>query len=232
MALDILEKFLKDNGYDENYCKKFSTYYSMLIEWNNKFNLTSITDEREIQIKHFIDSLLPNSFLQDKKYICDVGCGAGFPSIPLSIINEDKNFTLIDSVNKKVNFIKELIKELNLKNVTAVHTRAEDFAKDNFQKFDACVARALAQMPTLLEYTLPLIKKGGLLIAYKGKNYKEELSQSDKILSLLSSKITEIKEYELTSDEKRFAIVIQKVGDCSKNYPRNGNKPRTQPILG
>lgn len=232
MALDILEKFLKDNGYDENYCKKFSTYYSMLIEWNNKFNLTSITDEREIQIKHFIDSLLPNSFLQDKKYICDVGCGAGFPSIPLAIINEDKNFTLIDSVNKKVNFIKELIKELDLKNVTAIHTRAEDFAKDNFQKFDACVARALAQMPTLLEYTLPLIKKCGLLIAYKGKNYKEELSQINKILSLLSSKIKEIKEYELTADEKRFAIVIQKVGECPKNYPRKGNKPRTQPILG
>lgn len=232
MAFDVLKNYLKENGYDEKYCEKFSLYYDILIEWNNKFNLTTITDEKDVEIKHFIDSILPNSLLQGQKNICDIGCGAGFPSIPLAIINEDKKFTLIDSVNKKITFINEIINQLQLKNVMAIHSRVEDFAKLNFQKFDACLARALAQIPTLAEYTLPLLKKGGLLIAYKGKNYGEELSQSNKIISLLSSKVKEIKEYELTADEKRFVIVIQKFGDCSKNYPRKGNKPRTQPILG
>ena len=211
---------------------KFSLYYDKLIEWNNKFNLTAITDIKEVQIKHFIDSILPNDVLRDSKNICDIGCGAGFPSIPLAILNPDKKFTLVDSVNKKISFINYIIELLDLQNVTAIHSRVEDFAKSNYQSFDTCVARALASMPTLAEYTLPLISKGGYLIAYKGINYQEELKQCSKILDILKGKIKDIKEYDLTDEEKRYVIVIQKTGDSPKKYPRNGNKPRLQPILG
>ena len=214
------------------YLAKFSLYYDKLIEWNNKFNLTAITQPKDVQIKHFVDSILPNDLLGESKSICDIGCGAGFPSIPLAILNPDKKFTLVDSVNKKISFINYIIDLLDLQNVTATHSRAEDFAKDNFQGFDACVARAVASMPTLVEYTLPLLKKGGILLAYKGINYKEELEQCSKILDILKGKLQDVKEYDLTEEEKRYVIVIQKTGDCPKKYPRSGNKPRLQPILG
>ena len=214
------------------YLTKFSLYYDKLIEWNNKFNLTAITQPKDVEIKHFVDSILPNDLLGDCKNICDIGCGAGFPSIPLAILNPDKKFTLVDSVNKKISFINYIIEILDLPNVTAIHSRVEDFAKNNFQYFDACVARALASMPTLVEYTLPLIKKDGFLFAYKGVNYKEELEQCSKILGILNGKLQEVKEYELTEEEKRFVLVVQKIGDCPKKYPRPGNKPRLQPILG
>ena len=132
------------------YLAKFSLYYDKLIEWNNKFNLTTITQSKDVQIKHFIDSILPASLLDGSHNICDIGCGAGFPSIPLAILNPDKKFTLIDSVNKKISFVNYIIEILDLPNVTATHCRVEDFAKSNFQSFDACVARAVASMPTLV----------------------------------------------------------------------------------
>lgn len=246
MQLDILENFLvnkykntsemaENSLYQDKvslYLTKFSLYYDKLIEWNNKFNLTAITDPKNVQIKHFIDSILPNSLLDKSENICDIGCGAGFPSIPLSILNPDKKFTLVDSVNKKISFINYIIEVLDLQNVTATHSRVEDFAKSNFQSFDACVVRAVASMPTLAEYTLPLIKKEGFLYAYKGINYKEELEQCSKILGILKGKIQDVKEYDLTDEEKRYVIVIKKTGDCPKKYPRSGNKPRLQPILG
>ncbi|MDE5991379.1 MAG: 16S rRNA (guanine(527)-N(7))-methyltransferase RsmG, partial [Clostridia bacterium] len=176
--LDILKDFLIKNNYSdvEDKINKFGVYFDALIEWNNKFNLTSITNIKEVQTKHFIDSLLGNEFIQKYSKICDIGCGAGFPSIPLAIVNAGIKFTLVDSVNKKISFINNIIPMLSLKNVDAIHSRVEDFAKLNFEKFDCCVARALAQMPTLAEYTLPLIKSGGVLVAYKGINYQEELN--------------------------------------------------------
>ncbi|MDE5755594.1 MAG: 16S rRNA (guanine(527)-N(7))-methyltransferase RsmG [Clostridia bacterium] len=240
MQLDILKDYLiniscNNTLYHDKvslYLTKFSLYYDKLIEWNNKFNLTAITHPEDVQIKHFIDSILPSDLLGESKNICDIGCGAGFPSIPLAILNPDKKFTLVDSVNKKISFINYIVELLDLQNVTAIHSRVEDFAKDNFQSFDACVARALAGMPTLVEYTLPLIKKGGYLFAYKGKNYNEELEQCSKILDILKGKLQEVEMYDLTEDEKRYVLVIQKTGDCPKKYPRNGNKPRIQPILG
>lgn len=239
MELNILKDYLLNNYKNscENndislYLTKFSLYYDKLIEWNCKFNLTAITQPDNAQIKHFIDSILPNNLLDKSNNICDIGCGAGFPSIPLAILNPDKKFTLVDSVNKKITFINYIIELLNLPNVTAIHSRVEDFAKSNFQSFDACVARALASMPTLVEYTLPLIKKGGFLFAYKGINYKEELEQCSKILRILNGKLQRVEQYDLTEEEKRYVLVIQKTGDCPKKYPRIGNKPRLQPILG
>lgn len=233
MELDVLNDYLINNGYKYyDICEKFTLYYQILIEWNNKFNLTSITSLEDVQTKHFIDSILPNKEIKNFNSICDIGCGAGFPSIPLAILNPNINFTLVDSVNKKITFIEYLKQQLKLDNVTAIHSRVEDFAKINFEKFDACVARALANMPTLVEYTLPLIKNGGSLLAYKGINYAEDLKQCSKILNILNGKIQEIKEYQLTQDETRYVIIIKKTGNCSKKYPRLGNKPRLQPILG
>ncbi|MDE7079405.1 MAG: 16S rRNA (guanine(527)-N(7))-methyltransferase RsmG [Clostridia bacterium] len=232
--LDILKDFLIKNNYSdvEDKINKFGVYFDALIDWNNKFNLTSITDIKEVQTKHFIDSLLGNEFIQKYSKICDIGCGAGFPSIPLAIVNPGIKFTLVDSVNKKISFINNLIPMLSLKNVDAIHSRVEDFAKLNFEKFDCCVARALAQMPTLAEYTLPLIKSGGVLVAYKGINYQEELNNSNKIFNILNSKIDSINEFNLTNDEKRYVIVVKKLKNCQNKYPRGGNKPRTQPIIG
>ena len=240
MQLEILKDYLinkscKNPLYHDKvslYLTKFSLYYDKLIEWNNKFNLTAITDPKDVQIKHFVDSILPNDLLGESKSICDIGCGAGFPSIPLAILNPDKKFTLVDSVNKKISFINYIIELLDLPNVTATHSRVEDFAKDNFQGFDACVARAVASMPTLMEYTLPLVKNGGILLAYKGINYIEELEQFSKILNILNGKVQDVKQYNLTDEEKRYVIVVQKTGDCPKKYPRPGNKPRIQPIIG
>ncbi|MDE7336625.1 MAG: 16S rRNA (guanine(527)-N(7))-methyltransferase RsmG, partial [Clostridia bacterium] len=206
--LAILEKYLIENNFDdvEEKLKKFDLYFDALIEWNEKFNLTAITDIQDVQTKHFIDSLLGNEFIKDSQKICDIGCGAGFPSIPLAIVNPDINFTLIDSVNKKIGFINHIIDLLCLDNVKSIHSRAEDFAKQNFQKFDCCVARALAQMPTLAEYTLPLLKPQGKLVAYKGVNYQEELQNSKKIFNILNSEIYSVKELNLTKDEKRYII--------------------------
>lgn len=230
--LELLDKFLSEQGYnDNNLSEKFYAYYELLIEWNNKFNLTSITDIKDVQIKHFIDSLLGNTLLEGNT-VCDIGCGAGFPSIPLAIVNPDKAFTLIDSVNKKITFIECLIDKLDLKNVKALHSRAEDFAKTNYQAFDNCVARAVASLPTLAEYTLPLVKVGGNLLAYKGINYKEELDNSQKILSILNAKIQKTEEFQLPDSEKRYILKIKKTGDSPKKYPRNGNKPRISPIIG
>ncbi len=232
--LNLLEKYLKDNNHQsiDEKLEKFELYFDALTQWNEKFNLTTITDINEAQIKHFIDSLLGNEYINDCDYICDIGCGAGFPSIPLAIVNPDKNFTLVDSVNKKITFINHIKELLCLDNITAIHSRAEDFAKQNFEKFDCCIARALAQMPTLAEYALPLIKPQGKFVAYKGINYKEELENSKKILTLLNSQIYSISELNLTKDEKRYLIIVKKLRNCSKKYPRNANKPRTQPIIG
>ncbi|MDE6189677.1 MAG: 16S rRNA (guanine(527)-N(7))-methyltransferase RsmG [Clostridia bacterium] len=231
--LTILENYLKEkNLYSEEILRKFGDYFLLLEDWNKKINLTAITSLEDVQIKHFIDSLLGNDLIQGSLSVCDIGCGAGFPSIPLAILNPNIEFTLVDSVNKKIEFIKEVKKELSLDNITTLHSRVEDFAKENFQKFDICVARAVAALPTLAEYTLPLVKVGGKLIAYKGINYKEELENSNKILCILNSKVQEIREYSLVGGDKRFIIIVEKDGDCPKKYPRGGNKPRISPILG
>ena len=232
--LNILKEFLIEKGFEdvEEKLNKFGVYFDMLVEWNEKFNLTAITDKEGVQIKHFIDSLLGNEFIQNCSTICDIGCGAGFPSIPLAIVNPDIKFTLVDSVNKKINFINHIIDILSLKNVTALHSRVEDFAKQNFEKYDCCVARAVAQLPTLAEYTLPLLKAGGKLVAYKGINFEEELNNSNKILDILNSKFDSINEYNLLNNEKRCLIIVKKLRNCSSKYPRGGNKPRIQPIIG
>ena len=219
------------NNEIENKIQKFDIYFKELVEYNEKVNLTSITEKNEVYEKHFIDSFLPSKEIKDNSTVCDIGTGAGFPSIPLAIINPTLKIYAVDSLNKRIEFLNMLNEKLNIKNVQTFHFRAEDFAKNYRESFDYCVSRAVSKLNTLLEYCLPLVKVGGYVLAYKSLNYEEEIKESKKALDVLGGKIEKILEYDLVkSEQKRFVIVIKKTKQTPKNYPRNQNKPRTQPL--
>ena len=215
----------------ENKIKKFDIYFNELVSYNEKVNLTSITEKNEVYEKHFIDSFLPGKEIKDNSTVCDVGTGAGFPSIPLAIINPTLKIYAVDSLNKRIEFLNMLNEKLQVKNVQTFHFRAEDFAKNYRESFDYCVSRAVSKLNTLLEYCLPLVKIGGYVLAYKSLNYEEEINESKKALNVLGGKIEKILEYDLIqANQKRYIIVIKKIKQTPKNYPRNQNKPRTQPL--
>lgn len=228
--MDILSNFLKEKGlFSQSVIEKFSRYKELLLEWNEKFNLTAITDDEGIQIKHFIDSIYPYHLINDNSTLIDIGSGAGFPSIPLAIVLPKCKFTLIDSLNKRVNFLNEVVKELNLTNCNNYHARAEEFIANNREKYDYAIARGVANMSTLAEYTLPYLKVGGELIAYKG-DCKDELDSAANALKLLKGKVKNIEEFTLPNGDSRSVVVITKFEKTPKQYPRSGNKPRTLPL--
>jgi 16S rRNA (guanine527-N7)-methyltransferase len=210
----------------------FYKYMNLLLDWNEKINLTAITDEKEFIVKHFIDSLIINSYIKESKRIIDVGTGAGFPGIPLKLFNEKQNFTLIDSVNKKVNVLNDIITKLKLENIEAIHTRAEDLAKDkNYREsFDVAVSRAVSNMTTLVEYLIPFVKVGGIVICMKGPNFEEELEESKKAINLFGGKIEKIDKYFINEEIERNVIIIKKVKSTSPKYPRGQGKPLKEPI--
>lgn len=209
---------------------KFSIYYDLLIEWNNKFNLTSITDKKDVEIKHFIDSISSYNYINNNSLICDIGAGAGFPSIPLAILKNDSHFVLVDSLNKRVNFLNEVINKLELKNCECIHARVEDFAIKNKNRFDYTIARAVAPLNILLEYTIPLLKINGKLIAYKGSNIDEEINEAKNAFNLLNSKISNKYILSLPNGDFRCLLEVIKTNNCLNKYPRSGNKPRTNPL--
>lgn len=227
----LLEKYLKKLNifYDKTTLDKFNTYYEMLIYYNKMFNLTSITQKDEVIIKHFADSLYGYSFIKNSKNVADVGAGAGFPSIPLAIVLPDVQFTLIDSLNKRVNFLNDVIKKLNLLNCTAVHSRVEDYCKLNRNTFDIATARAVASLPTLLEYLVPLLKVNGKAVCYKSINVDTEINSCNNAFIKLNCKIIDKFNYDL-EDNFRNIIVVQSLANCNKCYPRSGNKPKTNPL--
>ncbi|MBN2258937.1 MAG: 16S rRNA (guanine(527)-N(7))-methyltransferase RsmG [Clostridiales bacterium] len=233
---DILERELNNLGIDDkDVFLKLIRFRALILEWNEKINLTTITDEEEMYIKHFIDSylILENNFIFKNKKVLDLGTGAGFPGIPLSILLKDTEFCLLDAVNKKINFLEIVIKDLNLKNVNLIHGRAEDYAKqDDFrQKFDFVISRAVADLPVLLEYSLPFVKIGGYLIAYKGKNYTSEIDRSANALDLLGGEIKNTFHYNLPLIfDDRYFIIIEKVKDTPFRYPRKAGKATTNPL--
>lgn len=204
----------------------FDRYYDLLIEWNNKFNLTSVTEREEVNVLHFRDSLTARDYIEKGATVLDVGSGAGFPGIPLKIEREDLVVTLLDSVNKKVTFMCEVIKALGLENIKAVHSRIEEYKERNF---DAVVSRAVAPLNTLVEYCLPFVKRGGVMIAYKGRRNEEEELEAKAAIELLGGKIREAVRPELMGYE-RTLYIIEKIGDSPSGYPRSGNKPRLKPI--
>lgn len=217
--------------------EQFLLYYNMLIEWNSFMNLTAITDFDEVLKKHFTDSVsliraIPD--LGEKKYrMIDIGTGAGFPGIPLKIVFPNISVVLLDSLNKRVNFLKEVISKLQLTDITAVHGRAEDFAqnKEYRESFDLCVSRAVANLATLSEYCLPFVKKNGRFISYKSEKVSEEFEISGKAISVLGGEYENQVTFELpASDIYRNLFIIKKKSATPGKYPRKAGLPSKEPI--
>ncbi|HPG91887.1 MAG TPA: 16S rRNA (guanine(527)-N(7))-methyltransferase RsmG [Clostridia bacterium] len=203
----------------------FEVYYNMLVEWNKKFNLTAITQKEDVYVKHFADSVLGSFALKQNAVVCDIGSGGGFPSVPLAIIRPDLKFVLLDSINKKIIFLKEIIKTLNI-NADAVCTRAEDYQIRDY--FDATVVRAVAPLSTLLEYAAPLLKIGGNAVFYKTP--KEDLALSNNAQKILSMEQSEQRFFTLPNGDNRAIFVFTKKAHTDIKYPRKANKPRLDPL--
>lgn len=217
----------------EEQLEQFFTYKELLIEWNKKMNLTAIEQEEDIITKHFIDSLSIASYIPDTTKIIDIGTGAGFPGIPLKILKKDLSITLLDSLNKRITFLEEVIRNLSLENIQAVHARAEELAhKEEYrEQYDIAVSRAVAPMHTLLEYMLPYVKIGGKCICMKGPNLQEESKDLQNCLETLGGKIEKIEEIVLPETEiKRNIMLIKKENKTPKKYPRNPGMPSKKPL--
>lgn len=208
--------------------KMYQVYMDYLLEVNSHTNLTSITDPEEIKVKHFDDSLSVLDYIKEGDKVLDIGSGAGFPGIPLRI-EKDFDLTLVDSVNKKVKFMNETIEKLGLDNTRAIHTRAEDFAKENRESYDVVVSRAVANMSTLSEYCIPFLKPGGIFIAMKGPKADEELEQAQNAIKVLGGRVKESHSFDLDGNE-RVNIVVEKIHPTKKKYPRNKNLPKKNPL--
>ncbi len=209
---------------EEQYAQ-FSSYASALVEWNEKMNLTGITDPDGIAVKHFLDSILPLKFLDIPKgeSIIDVGTGAGFPGVPIKIYRPDVRLTLLDSLNKRINFLSAACSEANIE-AKFVHARAEEGGRNNAyrEKFGAAFARAVAAMPVLAEYCLPFVKMGGIFAAMKGPN--ENYRDGENAVKLLGGEIADVKEYSLPNGDKRVLIIVRKIMPTAEKYPRNGGQ--------
>lgn len=214
--------------------EKFQIYYELLIETNKVMNLTSITEEHDVVNKHFLDSIMLEKYIQlGCGKVIDVGTGAGFPGIPLAIINDDVHFTLLDSLNKRINFLNIVIERCGLDNIETVHSRAEDLGhNDKYrEKFDYCISRAVASMPVLLEYCIPFVKIGGKFISYKSENTEDEVKQSVNAQQKLGCKFVQSYGFELPgTDILRKLYVFEKNSKNSKSYPRQAGKPKKNPL--
>ena len=213
----------------EQQLNQLETYFHMLVEWNEKMNLTSITDEEGIYMKHFYDSLVPSFDIEIKGSLCDVGSGAGFPSIPLKIMYPDLKVTIIETLGKRVTFLNELAKTLGIE-INAIHARAEE-CSDLRETFDFVTARAVANMPLLCELCIPLVRVGGKFIVMKGLSGKEELNDSKKALRVLGCKVENIYESH-SEDMTRINIECTKVKPTPKGYPRAFAKMKKSPLRG
>ncbi len=206
----------------------FDRYAEMLTERNEKVNLTAITDPDEIRVKHFTDSLAAIDLIKTGATVLDIGSGAGFPGIPLKIARDDISVTLLDSVNKKVAFMNEVIADLGLKNIEAVHARIEDFPHKG--EFDVAVSRAVAELTTLAEYALPFVKVGGTFVAYKSEKAEAEAATAGNAVALLGGRLREIREVNVAPGLTRKLIVIDKIDPTPLKYPRGKNLPRLKPL--
>lgn len=224
-----------DMQFNEEMYKKFIRYMENLKEWNEKINLTTITEDEEIIKKHFIDSIKIFSFrpLKNFKNVIDVGTGAGFPGLPMNILRPEMNITLLDSLNKRINFLDSVIDEINLENCTALHGRAEDYGKDkNYrEKFDASVSRAVANLAVLSEYCLPFVKVGGYFLALKGPAVDEEIEEGKNAVKKLGGNIEDIIKVKIEeSDLEHNIVVIRKINGTPVMYPRKAGTASKKPI--
>lgn len=240
MEFEIFKKYMLsklayiNTELSESKIRDFFTYMKELIEWNKKINLTAIVEMSEVIDKHFIDSLTISQYINDNDRIIDVGTGAGFPGIPLKIARENLKIDLLDSLNKRIIFLNEIINKLQLKNINAIHSRAEDESskKEKRETYDIAVSRAVANLPVLLEYLLPFVKVGGICICMKGMNITEEVNNSKKALKELGGEIEEINEFKLpNTDATRNIIIVRKVASTPKRYPRKAGTATKNPII-
>ena len=214
---------------------QFERYFELLVEWNEKINLTAITEKEEVYLKHFYDSIAPilQGLIanQDIKLL-DIGAGAGFPSLPMKILYPQLDVTIIDSLNKRINFLQLLAEELGLEGVHFYHGRAEDFAQDKHfrAQFDIVTARAVARMQVLSELTIPYLKVGGKLLALKASNAPEELTESKNALNLLFSKVEDNISYTLPNGDPRYITVVEKKKETPNKYPRKAGMPNKRPL--
>lgn len=212
----------------------FVRYYELLIEKNKVMNLTAITDFDDVVLKHFADSLsICRIMALSNQRVIDVGTGAGFPGIPLKILYPDLKITLLDSLQKRLNFLDEVIDELKLKDIFTLHARAEEAGRnpEYREKYDLCVSRAVANLSTLVEYCLPFVSVGGYFVSYKSMKAHEELTSADKAISILGGSLSKVDTFSFeNTDIDRSLIMIKKVSSTSLKYPRSGGKPSSNPL--
>ncbi len=215
---------------NQNQLNKFERYFELLIEYNNKFNITAITDKKEVYIKNFIDSIIFSKNFESGKLI-DIGSGGGFPAVPLKIMNDNLDVTLVEATGKKCEFLKVLIKELQLENIRVLNKRAEDLAfnLEFREQFDYCTARAVSRLNNLCEYCMPFVKIGGHMQAFKGLNADEEVSEALNAIKLLGGKISLVENKEFYS-LVRSLVIIEKVSKTQAIYPRSNSKIKKEPL--
>ncbi|PIC66424.1 16S rRNA (guanine(527)-N(7))-methyltransferase RsmG [Sporosarcina sp. P21c] len=228
---------LQEKGFELSDAQKqqFKRYFEVLVEWNEKMNLTAITDAPSVYLKHFYDSITSAFYVDFTKYesVCDVGAGAGFPSIPLKIIYPHLHVTIVDSLNKRITFLNHLAGELQLENVAFVHARAEEFGRDPKyrEQFDVVTARAVARLSVLSELCIPLAKQGGLFVSMKGAAASEEMKDATRAVKLLGAVLQNEHEFLLPEeDSERHIFVFEKKKQTPKKYPRKPGVPNKTPI--
>ena len=226
------EELLKNNLNTEIDYESFYKYMKEILEWNEKINLTAIKDEKEFIVKHFVDSLTISSFVKDTDSVIDVGTGAGFPGIPLKITHKDLEICLLDSVNKKIMVLNDIIEKLSLNNIETIHSRVEDIAHMELyrEEFNIATSRAVSNLTTLSEYLLPLVKVGGKVICMKGPNYEEEVNESKNAIKILGGKINKVISLNIDGELERNIIIIDKNKKTPGKYPRQAGLPLKKPL--
>ncbi|WP_147535994.1 16S rRNA (guanine(527)-N(7))-methyltransferase RsmG [Bacillus marasmi] len=237
MNVEQFQSMLAEKGIalSPHQLEQYNQYYQTLVEWNEKMNLTAITDQPSVYLKHFFDSISAAFYFDFNKplKICDVGAGAGFPSIPIKIAFPHINVTIVDSLNKRISFLENLANELNLEGVQFIHDRAETFGQNLAyrEQFDVVMARAVARLSVLTELCLPLVKVGGTFLAMKAQSAEEELTAGKKAITIMGGKVEQIHSFLLPLEESdRNIIIINKVKSTPKKYPRKPGTPNKSPV--
>lgn len=231
---ELFNSYLKENVLEKDQIEQFYNYMNLLLEWNEKINLTAITEPKEVIIKHFVDSLTISKYISKGATLVDMGTGAGFPGIPLKIYRKDIKITLVDSLNKRIKFLDEVIEKLNLKEIETIHARAEEFGRNlkYREKFDIATSRAVANLATLSEYLIPIVKVNGNCICMKGPDIEEELENGKKAIKILGGKISKVDKFELpNTDIRRTILIVDKVEKTPSKYPRKPGIPAKEPIV-